>query len=169
MVRVVALRKAISAGVAAAVAMEIFLRVLRLAGLPTVDLVAEMSSFAFGNSQSLAIGGALAAHLAIGVCWAVFYGYFFWARLRWPAPLQGLAFAAIPAVLAIFVVYPQLRLMHREAQVATLDLASFLSPLSLGAVGSLLAGHAVFGGDSTASSSWTLRTQHLRIYFEILK
>lgn len=145
MVRVVALRKAISAGVAAAVAMEMFLRVLRLAGLPTVDLVAELSSFAFGNSHVLAIGGALAAHLAIGICWAVFYGYFFWARLRWPPPLQGLAFAVIPALLAIFVVYPQLRLMHQSADVATVDLGSFLAPLSLGAVGSLLAGHAVFG------------------------
>ena len=63
---------------------------------------------------------------AVGAAWALFYAYFFWARLNWPPPLQGLAFAALPAPLATFVVYPQLQLMHLDQSVVQLDWHQFL-------------------------------------------
>ena len=145
MVRVVAFRKAVLAGISGAIAMEATLHALTLAGLPSVDMVAELGSVVFMNSRVLVWVAAILAHLAIGVCWAVFYGYFFWARLSWPPPLQGLAFAALPAFLAILIVYPQLELMRHGTDVVTLDVAHFLAPLSMEIVGGLIAGHAVFG------------------------
>ena len=44
MIRVVARTKAVVAGVAGAAAMELTAQVLRLAGLPAVDLVSELAS-----------------------------------------------------------------------------------------------------------------------------
>jgi beta-glucosidase/6-phospho-beta-glucosidase/beta-galactosidase len=145
MVRVVALRKAVVAGIAGAIAMEVAAYALRLAGWPAVDFVGELVPLAGPAPSALVYAGAGAAHLGVGICWAVFYGYFFWARLKWPPPLQGLAFALAPALLAILIVYPQLRLMQSGAAVVHLSLGSFLAPHSPASVLSLLAVHAVFG------------------------
>lgn len=145
MVRVVALEKAVGAGVAGALAMEVVFRLLALAGIPTVDIVAELGSFAVGQSPALSLAGGIAAHLAVGIAWAVFYGYFFWARLPWPPPLQGLAFSALPALLAILIVYPQLQLMHESGPIARVTVASFVALHSPASVMSLIAGHAAFG------------------------
>jgi beta-glucosidase/6-phospho-beta-glucosidase/beta-galactosidase len=145
MVRVVALEKAVGAGVAGALAMEVVFRLLALAGIPTVDIVAELGSFAVGQSPALSLAGGIAAHLAVGIAWAVFYGYFFWARLPWPPPLQGLAFSALPALLAILIVYPQLQLMHESGPIARVTVASFVALHSPASVMSLAAGHAAFG------------------------
>jgi beta-glucosidase/6-phospho-beta-glucosidase/beta-galactosidase len=145
MIRVVAFRKAATAGLAAAAAMEVFAFVSSRLGLGTIDFVAELSGVAFDGSRVLATITATLVHLGIGVCWAVFYAFFFWGRLRLPPPLQGLIFAIIPALLATFVVYPELALMQRHADVVSLDIGTFLAPLSVSSVGSLVAGHVLFG------------------------
>ena len=88
--------------------MEICSAVAALAGLPTVDFVTQLSSVFFDHSPALANASALAVHLGIGVCWAIFYAFFFWGRLRAPPLVQGLIFSLLPAVLAIFIVYPEL-------------------------------------------------------------
>ena len=145
MVRIVALPKAIAAGIAGAIAMELVMRGIALAGLPAVDLVSELKSFIFPDSPVLGIAAAWAVHLSVGISWAVFYAYLFWARLRWPPALQGLAFSALPALLAIFVVYPQLKLMQLSADVTLLSLLSFFGPLNATTIISLVAGHAAYG------------------------
>jgi beta-glucosidase/6-phospho-beta-glucosidase/beta-galactosidase len=145
MVRIIALRKAAAAGIAGAVAMEAVMRAFLLAGLPAVDIVSELRSAVFPNAPWLGFSAAVAAHLAVGVSWTVFYAYLFWARVKWPPPLQGLAFAVLPALLAILIVYPQLKLMQLSALTTTLSLNSFFAPLTAAPVASLLAGHAAFG------------------------
>ncbi|HET7575669.1 MAG TPA: family 1 glycosylhydrolase [Sphingomicrobium sp.] len=145
MIRVVAFRKAATAGLAAAAAMEAFAFASSRLGLGTIDFVAELSGVAFDGSRVLATIAATLVHLGIGVCWAVFYAFFFWGRLRLPPPLQGLIFAIIPALLATFVVYPELALMQHHADVVSLDIGTFLAPLSVSSVGSLVAGHVLFG------------------------
>ena len=143
--RVVALRKAITAGLAGAAAMEILSFAGSRIGLGSIDFVRDMSSVALHASPLAAYVLAVVVHLAVGVCWAVFYAFFFWGRWRIRPPLQGLAFAMIPAMLAILVVYPELALMHRSSDIVRLDVAAFLAPLSPAAVASLLVAHAVFG------------------------
>jgi beta-glucosidase/6-phospho-beta-glucosidase/beta-galactosidase len=145
MIRVVSFKKAIAAGVAGAVAMEIFSIAGRAAGLATVDLVSELASVDFPNSVVVANAMAVIAHLSVGVCWAVFYAFFFWGRLRLRPPVQGLLFALIPAALAILFVYPELALMRSNADSVSLDVATYFRPLSVPVVASLLISHAFFG------------------------
>jgi beta-glucosidase/6-phospho-beta-glucosidase/beta-galactosidase len=145
MIRIVSLKKAVAAGLAGAVVMEICSLVASQLGLPTVDFVAELSAIAFDHSPLLTGAAALAAHLAIGVCWAVFYAFFVWGRIRAAPPVQGLVFSLLPAALAILIVYPELALMHLAAQSVELGPASFLAPLSWPAAAGLLVGHALYG------------------------
>ena len=89
--------------------MEVFSFACAKAGLPSVDLVSQLSGVEFdGLSLAGNLVGAI-AHLSIGVCWAVFYAFFFWGRLRIRPAFQGLSFAILPAALAILVVYPRAR------------------------------------------------------------
>ena len=145
MIRVVALRKAIVAGLCGAAVMEAFSFAATRSGIRAVDMVAELSSLEFQHAHVAAIAAALAAHLSVGVCWAVFYAFFFWGRFRWPPPVQGLVFASIPAALAILVVYPELALMRVPAHALRLSFDSFFAPLNAATVGSLLVSHALFG------------------------
>ena len=145
MIRVVALRKAIVAGLAGAAAMEAFSIASAAAGFPTVDLVKELSTSEFHRLPLLAEGAALIAHLCIGVSWAVFYAFFFWGRFRLPPAIQGLIFAILPATLAILVVYPELALMRTHSDLVALSLSSFFASLSVPTVVSLLIAHALFG------------------------
>lgn len=84
-------------------------------------------------------------HLSIGVCWAVFYAFFVWGRVRARPVFQGLIFAIVPASLAIGVVYPELALMRLHSDVVRLDLATFFAPLSLSVVTTLVIAHTLFG------------------------
>jgi beta-glucosidase/6-phospho-beta-glucosidase/beta-galactosidase len=144
--RIVAYRKAILAGVAGALVWEGVVRLLALVGVPVFDLVRALGTLSFPNGSAFVWWPAgTAAHLAVGIAWALFYAYFVWARFRWPPPLQGLAFAAIPAVLATLIVVPQLQLMHLNQSVARLDWHTFLSGLDATILGTVLLGHAVFG------------------------
>jgi beta-glucosidase/6-phospho-beta-glucosidase/beta-galactosidase len=146
LLRVVSFKKAILAGAAGALVWEAAARLLALAGLPVFDLVRELGTVLFrhGSPAEWWPAGA-AAHLAVGVAWAVFYAYFVWARWRWPPALQGLAFAALPALLAIFVMVPQLRLMHLDQEIAHLGWSSALTGLEPAVLGTILLGHALFG------------------------
>src|SRR5437763_15173247 len=110
MLRIVAYRKAILAGAIGALAWEAAVRILALLGVPVFDLVRQLGTLPFPHGSPVQWWPAgSAVHLVVGVAWALFYAYFFWARLRWPPPLQGLTFALIPALLATFVVIPQLQ------------------------------------------------------------
>ena len=146
MLRVVAFRKAIAAGAAGAVVWEASLRLLALLGLPSFDLVRELGTLAFPSGGAAEWWPAgMAAHATVGAAWALFYAYFFWARFRWPPVLQGLAFAALPAMLAALIVYPQLQLMHLRQDMVQLDWREFLTGLEQTRLTGLLAGHALFG------------------------
>ena len=145
MIRVVALKKAIAAGLAGAAAMELFSVAGAKAGIPTVDMVAQLSAVEFRGTPLIADVAGVVVHLSIGVCWAIFYAFFFWGRLRLRPLLQGLLFALLPATLAILVVYPELALMRVDAPMVTLDLQRFFAPLSWGTTASLLFAHALFG------------------------
>ena len=103
MLRIVAFKKAILAGLAGALVWEAAVRTLALAGLPVFDLIRQLGTLSFPHGTALEWWPAgMAAHLVVGIAWAVFYAYFAWGRFRWPPSLQGLVFSAIPATLAIF-------------------------------------------------------------------
>lgn len=151
MIRVVALRKAALAGAAGALAWEGVARGLILAGVPLFDIVRSLGTLAVANG-AVADGSPaawwiidLAAHLFVGVSWAMVYAYFFWARFDWPPPLQGLAFSIIPALLALFIAGPQLELMHLDASIVSLSPGLLVPEISAGHIGGLLLGHAIFG------------------------
>src|SRR3954447_20216038 len=89
-------------------------------------------------------------HLIVGAIWAVFYAYFFWSVLPLRPVLQGLVFAFVPMPLAIFIMHPQLELMHPLVQAGQAPSADLFGvshglhePLSI-AVGHLVWG-AVLG------------------------
>ncbi|HEX5237613.1 MAG TPA: family 1 glycosylhydrolase [Sphingomicrobium sp.] len=145
MMRVVALKNAAAAGLGGAIAMEILSRLGRLLGIKTIDFIAELSAVAFRGSRFVADLTAVVAHLGIGICWAIFYAFFFWGRLRLRPAVQGLIFAIVPASLAILVVYPELALIRDNADIVRLSVAGFFAPLSVETVLSLLIGHACFG------------------------
>ncbi|MGE5062536.1 MAG: family 1 glycosylhydrolase [Myxococcales bacterium] len=145
MLRVVALPKAIAAGVAGAAVIEGVTLAAAKAGLPTIDLVSQLSATEFHRIPALGVAAALIAHFAIGICWAVFYAFFFWGRFHLRPAFQGLLFAVLPATLAILVVYPELALMRSSADVVRLDVGGFFAPLNAATIGSLLVSHALFG------------------------
>src|SRR5579864_2629422 len=145
MIRVVALRKAITAGLAGAAVIELVSFLGAKTGLPTVDLVSDLSSSQFRNLPMIAPAVALVAHFAIGVCWAVFYAFFFFGRFKFRPAVQGLLFALLPATLAILVVYPELALMRSEVSVVHIGLASFFAPLTLPIILSLFLVQLLFG------------------------
>ncbi|MGJ0503926.1 MAG: family 1 glycosylhydrolase [Methylocystis sp.] len=113
MIRRVAYGKAVFAGMAGAVVLEIVARLMILSGAPFFDLVGTLGALAQPYASGLglwAIGMAL--HLTVGALFAVFYAYFFWSTLPLRPMFQGLAFALIPMVLAIIVMRPQFELMN---------------------------------------------------------
>ncbi len=144
MIRRVDLKKAAIAGIASAAAMEIVAQALRLAGVTSVDLVSELGAILIPRIHGIGLAGGLLVHCAVGIAWALFYAYFFWGRLRLPPALQGLSFSAIPAVLAILFVYPQMKLMQERGDIARIHLRDFVQ-LSDGALLSVIAMHAAFG------------------------
>jgi len=145
MIRVVALRKAAVAGLCGAAAMEAFWFVTGKLGLPTIDLVAQLSAVQFHRWPLLGDAAGLLAHFSIGICWAMFYAFFFWGRFHLRPVLQGLIFSIAPAMLAILVVYPELALMRSQSPMVVLDLHRFFAPITPATVASLLLSHALFG------------------------
>jgi beta-glucosidase/6-phospho-beta-glucosidase/beta-galactosidase len=146
LIRVVALRKAAIAGVAGALAWEAALRAAILAGVPTFDIVKTLGSFAFPHGPAWAWWTAgMAAHALVGIGWAVFYAYFFWARFDWRPALQGLVFSLFPAALALFVMTPQMKLMRMDQAEVQLTAALIRPPLAGIEVAGLIVGHLIFG------------------------
>ena len=146
MIRIVDLRKAVAAGAAGALFWEMLLRPLILAGLPAPDIVMLLGRLVVADGPALAAWPVgLALHLGVGVLWAIFYAYVFWSVLAWRPVLQGLAFALIPSLLAVLIMYPQLKLMQADALVAQANAWTLLSGLSWGERAGLALGHLVYG------------------------
>lgn len=146
MIRVIALRKAVLAGVAGALVWELVLRALLLSGAPLVDIVRMLGATATNDAPIWIwwpIG--MAMHVMVGVIWAIFYAYFFWSTTPWPPLWQGLAFSLIPAALAISVVYPQLYAMHAPGPVVQVDQWRLMGAVSWGERAGVLLGHLVYG------------------------
>src|SRR3954447_8177058 len=147
MIRYVAYRKAVVAGMAGAVAWEAVARPFILAGVPFVDIVGTLGGVALPHASvwaSWTVGMLL--HLIVGAIWAVFYAYFFWSLLPLRPVLQGLVFAFVPMPLAIFVMHPQLELMQPLIQSGRLPFTGMFGlpggwhePASIGA------GHLIWG------------------------
>jgi beta-glucosidase/6-phospho-beta-glucosidase/beta-galactosidase len=145
-IRVVSIRKAVLAGAAAAVAWELALRPLLLAGLPLVDIVRMLGLVAVPHGPALAWWSAgMALHVLVGVIWAVFYAYFFWSVLPVRPVWQGLAFTLIPTVLATLIVYPQLPVMQAGYSVVHAGPWRLLADVSWGERAGLLLGHLIYG------------------------
>jgi beta-glucosidase/6-phospho-beta-glucosidase/beta-galactosidase len=114
MIRKVAFSKAILAGLTGAIAWEVAARVTGLLlGAPLFDIVHLLGTTFTGEASPwLWWPMGMAAHLLVGAIWAVFYAYFFWSTFDWRPVRQGLAFTALPILLATFVMRPQLELMN---------------------------------------------------------
>ena len=146
MIRVVSLRKAIVAGMAGAAAWEVVLRTLEVSGAPLFDIVRSLGTLAFPDGPALAWWAAgMAVHLVVGALWAIFYAYFFWSRFDWPSPLQGLAFSALPALLAMGIAGPQLVAMHTDALTVLVGPETLLPSLEWRQALGMLLGHAIWG------------------------
>jgi len=146
MLRVVAFKKAILAGVVGAFAWDATSRILSVAGVPVLDLVRELGTLVVPDGRPIEWWPpGILAHALVGAGWALFYAYFFWGRFRWPPAIQGLAFSAIPALLATLIVIPQLELMHLPEHAVRLDWRWYLGGLEQTKLVGLLVGHAVFG------------------------
>lgn len=151
MMRRVDYRKAVLAGMAGAAAWELAARALILAGMPFPDIVRLLGTLVLPDaSAQLWWATGLVLHLVVGALWAVFYAYMFWSVLRLPPVLQGLVFAMLPMLLAIFAMRPQLELMNPLVQQGVLPYsgrfgtdAGWLGPLGI-AIGHLIWG-AVLG------------------------
>lgn len=146
MIRIISLRKAILAGAAGAIAWEVVLRLLALAGLPLVDIVRGLGLIAApgaGPEVWWPIGMAL--HLLVGVIWAVFYAYFAWSVLPWRPVWQGVVFALLPTVLAMTVVYPQVAVMQAPQEVLHASPWPLMADVSWRERAGILLGHLLYG------------------------
>ena len=146
MIHIVSLRKAVLAGILGALAWEAVLRLLLLAGVPLADIIRMLGLLVAPHGPVWAwwLAG-LTLHTVVGIIWAVFYAYVFWSRFQWRPVWQGLAFALIPAALAILVVYPQLPLMQASAEVANTNPWRLMTAVTWHERAGLLLGHLVFG------------------------
>jgi hypothetical protein len=112
-IRRVAFRKAVAAGVIGALAWEAVIRGLIILGLPLGDLVRLLGTVTVPHSAAWIWGPiGLALHATVGAIWAIFYAYFFWSTFEWRPTTQGVVFSLIPIALAGLVMLPQLGWMH---------------------------------------------------------
>ena len=144
MIRRVAFKKAILAGVLGAAAWEVVVRVLIAAGVPLFDLVHVLGTLVFGLSAPAWLWwpAGLAMHLLVGSIWAIFYAYFFWSIWEVPAFLQGVLFSFLPAILAGLIMIPQMDFMldgHRSTLRTFAIGIGWLGPFSV------ILGHLVYG------------------------
>ena len=146
MIRIVSYRKAVLAGAAAAVAWELVMRPLLLAGLPLVDIVRMLGLLVAPSGPAMAWWAAgMAIHVLVGVIWAVFYAYFAWSILPWRPVFQGLIFTLVPTVLATVVVYPQLYVMQAAERVLHVNPWALMTAVSWGERAGLVLGHLAYG------------------------
>lgn len=147
MIRHIAYRKAVFAGVAGAVAWEILAKILVVTRVPFFSIVDTLGAVALPNGSAWAAWSiGMLLHLVVGAIWAVFYAYFFWSVLPLRPALQGMVFAFVPMPLAICIMRPQLELMHHLTPAGDLP-ASGLFGLGGGLYLPLTvaAGHLIWG------------------------
>jgi hypothetical protein len=149
MIRRVAFKKAIVAGVIGAVAWEAAVRGLIAAGLPMFDLVYTLGTLVPLGEPAFwkwwAVG--MLMHAVVGAIWAIFYAYFFWSLFDRPPALQGMLFSLLPAALAGLIMVPQMDHMHwRMLSGETPENGFFANGIGwLGPV-TIIVGHLVYGG-----------------------
>lgn len=134
------------AGAAGALAWELLLRPLLVAGAPLVDIVRMLGLVIAPDSGPAGwwLAG-MAAHTLVGVIWAAFYAYFFWSTLALRPVVQGLVFMAVPMALALGVVYPQLYLMQADAVVAQTSPWRLMQMVGWGERAGIVIGHLAYG------------------------
>jgi len=146
-IRRVAFRKAVLAGVIGALAWEAAIRALILAGLPLGDLVRFLGTMITGHASPLVwwpVG--LVLHASVGGIWAIFYAYFFWSTFAWPPSVQGLAFSLIPILLAGVVMLPQLGWMHAQVLRGEIPRPGIFGiGIGWGGPAAIILGHLVYG------------------------
>jgi hypothetical protein len=146
-IRRVAFRKAILAGITGALAWEAVVRLLIVLGFPLGDLVRFLGTMIAGDAPwQVWWPLGLALHASVGAVWAIFYAYFFWSTFNWHPPLQGLVFASIPIVLAGLVMLPQLALMHPlvlRGEIPRPGVFSF--GIGWGGPTAIILGHVIYG------------------------
>ncbi|MFN6962940.1 MAG: hypothetical protein ACK4S4_04150 [Pyrinomonadaceae bacterium] len=144
MIRRVAFKRAVLAGVAGAAAWEAAARPLAAAGVELFDIVRILGMTALGADapfwQWWTAG--LAMHAAVGAIWAIFYAYFFWSAVELRPVLQGIIFSLLPAMLAGSVMVPQLELMQPEVAGR---LGLFASGLGVWGPLTIVLGHLIYG------------------------
>src|SRR5918992_3090768 len=147
MIRRVAFRRAILAGVAGALTWEAIVRGLILVGIPLGDLVRLLGTMAVPHSPAWIWWPAgLALHATVGAIWAIFYAYFFWSTFEWPPATQGLVFTLVPIVLAGLVMLPQLGWMHPLVLQGELPHPGIFGlGLGWGGPAGIVVGHLVYG------------------------
>src|SRR3546814_8893136 len=69
-------------------------------------------------------------HATVGAIWAIFYAYFFWSTFDWPPAFQGMAFSLLPTLLALFIAYPQLQMMHLDVPTALFNPVAIIRDVS---------------------------------------
>lgn len=148
MIRRVAFKKAILAGVAGALAWDIVIRLLIWAGLPMFDLVYSLGSMLLGNDANFwqwrLIG--LPLHAIVGAIWAIFYAYFFWSLFDIPPVFQGMIFSLLPAILAGFIMLPQMDLMNERILSGELAANRFFAfGIGWGGPAAVVLGHLIYG------------------------
>ncbi|MDQ3801590.1 MAG: hypothetical protein M3384_19380 [Acidobacteriota bacterium] len=149
MLRRVAYKKAITAGVSGALAWEIVARLLIWAGLPLFDLVYMLGSLVFGGRgtgfwQWWTAG--MLMHGMVGAIWAIFYAYFFWSAFDYPPVAQGVLFSILPALLAGLIMIPQMDFMHPAVVEGELPRNGFFAVrLGLGGPAGVVLGHLIYG------------------------
>ena len=143
MVRRVAFKKAIVGGALGALAWEIAIRILILAGIPMFDLVRVLGTMVTGPTYEFwtwwPVG--MAMHALVGIIWGIFFAYFFWSFYDLPPTLQGVMFSLIPTLLAGFIMVPQMDYM------VTGQPHLRIFAIGIGAYGpiSVVFGHLVYG------------------------
>lgn len=146
MIRVISIRKAVGAGAAGAVAWEVLMRSLALAGLPLVDMVKTLGTvFAPADTAWAWWGLGLVLHIGVGALGAIFYAYFFWSLRPWRPALQGLAFGLVGAVVVTLAVYPLLLVMHAPGVMLQATLWGLQRMVTWRERAGLLLGHVVYG------------------------
>jgi hypothetical protein len=148
MIRRVAFKKAIVAGVCGAAAWEIGARLLIWLGLPLFDLVYVLGTMIFESRTEFwkwwTVG--IAMHTLVGAIWAIFYAYFFWSMFDYPPVLQGIIFSLLPMLLAGLIMIPQMDFMQALVLNGTLPKQGFFAVGSgWGGPAAVVLGHFIYG------------------------
>src|SRR3546814_20754299 len=107
MIHIVSLRKAVLAGIVAAFAWELAIRIIQFGGIALFDIVQHLGTLAFPAGPVLAWWmTGMVIHATVGAIWAIFSAYFFWSTFDWPPAFQGLAFSLLPTFIPLFISYP---------------------------------------------------------------